>query len=379
MKIVLFIRALEVGGSQSQVALLARGLARRSHSVTVVVLYPVAEGDRALTEAGVRVLSLAKRSRWDVIGPLWRFLRTLIAERPDVLYAFLPAQTVLSALLLPPWLPTRLVFGIRSADMQLDRYDTLSAIVHRLEAWLSFRANLIIANAAAGKLSSIRRGMPPKRIAIVANGIDTGAMRPDAKAGLELRKAVGLRPNDFVIGLIARLDPMKDHETFLQAASVFARKFADARFLSVGGGPASYREALHERAAALGLHSRILWLGERRELLSAFNACDLATLTSSFGEAFPNVVGEAMACGVPVVATDVGDTRSIIGPTGEIVPPQRPDLLSAAWERMRVRLTSEPELRNGVRAAIVARFGVDQMVERTESQLNDLTGPRDLN
>lgn len=372
MKVVLFIRALEVGGSQSQVALLARGLARRSHRVAVVVLYPVAEGDRALSEAGVRVVSLAKRGRWDVIGPLWRFLQTLLAERPDVLYAFLPAQTVLSALLLPPWLPTKLVFGIRSADMQLDRYDTLSAIVHRLEAWLSFRAHLIIANAVAGKLSAIRRGMPSKRIAVVPNGIDTEVMHPNTKAGLELRKAVGLRPNDFVIGLIARLDPMKDHETFLLAASTFARKFADVRFLCVGGGPAPYREALHERAVALGLQSRVLWLGERRDLQGAYNACDLATLTSSFGEAFPNVVGEAMACGVPVVATDVGDTRSIIGASGEIVPPRRPDLLSAAWERMRLRLASEPELRDAARSAIVARFGVDQMVERTEAPISQL-------
>ena len=107
----------------------------------------------------------------------------------------------------------------------------------------------------------------------------------------------------------------------------------------------------------------------------ACNACDLATLTSSFGEAFPNVVGEAMACGVPVVATDVGDTRSIIGASGEIVPPQRPDLLSAAWERMRLRLGSDSRLLEAARAAIVGRFSVDQMVERTEALLSDLARP----
>ena len=123
---------------------------------------------------------------------------------------------------------------------------------------------------------------------------------------------------------------------------------------------------------ALGLQSRVLWLGERRDLHGAYNACDLATLTSSFGEAFPNVVGEAMACGVPVVATDVGDTRSIIGALGEVLPPQRPELLCAAWERMRLRLASEPELRNAARAAIVSRFNVDQMVERTEALLRGL-------
>jgi glycosyltransferase involved in cell wall biosynthesis len=375
MKITIFIRALEVGGSQSQVALLARGLARRSHRVSVLVLYPFAEGDRPLAESGVRVVSLAKRHRWDVFGPLWRLVHALLAERPDVLYAFLPAQTVLSALLLPPWLRTKIVFGVRSADMQLDHYDALSAIVHRLEAWLSLRADLIIANAGAGKLSAIRRGMPPKRVVVIPNGIDTEAMRPDTRAGMELRKSVGLRPNDFVVGLIARLDPMKDHETFLIAASMFARKFSDARFLCVGGGPTAYREALREHTVALDLQSHVLWLGERRDLRGAYNACDFATLTSSFGEAFPNVVGEAMACGVPMVATDVGDTRSIVGALGEIVPPQRPDLLFAAWERMRLRLGNDAQLRDAARAAIVNRFSVDQMVEGTEALLKDLARP----
>ncbi len=175
MKILLFIRSLDVGGSQSQVALLVRGLARRRHDVAVIVLYPVARLDPTLSESGVRVISLAKRSRWDVIGPLWRLWRRFLAERADVLYAFLPAQTALSALLMPPWLPTRLVFGIRAADMQLDHYDRLSAFVHFAEARLSWRADLLIANADAGRTSAIRRGMPAGRIGVVPNGIDTEA------------------------------------------------------------------------------------------------------------------------------------------------------------------------------------------------------------
>lgn len=378
IKILLFIRALDVGGSQSQVALLARGLARRSHTVKVIVLYPTTGVDESLSKYGVCVVSLAKRGRWDVIGPLWRFWRLLLSERADVLYSFLSAQTVLSALLLPPWIPTRLVFGIRAAGMQLDRYDALSSLLHRAEALLSWRADLLIANAEAGRLSAIRRGMSARRMTVVPNGIDAECMRPDAAKGHEVRRALGLSESSFIIGIVARLDPMKDHETFLAAAAMFAGKYPDARFVCVGDGAASYRAHLRTRARAHGLESRVLWVGERSDVRGVYDAFDIATLSSSFGEAFPNVIGEAMACGVPVVATDVGDARTIVGTLGEIVLPQSPDLLCAGWERLRQRLATEPGLRAAARDAIVRRYAVDKLVNQTEELLTALCGSRSV-
>src|SRR5712692_9950320 len=146
MKILLFIRDLSVGGSQRQLAVLANGLARRGHDVAVVVLYAGGALEALLDESGVRLISIGKVGRWDVITPLARLRRLFISEHPDLVYAFLPTQTTLAALLLPQRLKTKLVFGLRAGGMQLDHYDALSALTYRSEAWLSRRADLAIAN-----------------------------------------------------------------------------------------------------------------------------------------------------------------------------------------------------------------------------------------
>jgi glycosyltransferase involved in cell wall biosynthesis len=376
MKILFFIRSLEVGGSQRQLAMLSDGLARRGHDVVAAVFYTGKEIELMPSQSAIRVIALGKSGRWDVLGPLTRLRRLMLTERPDVIYAFLPMQTVLAALLRPRRLAARLVFGIRGSQVEADRYDALIALAYRLEAWLAGRADLIIANADAGRADAIRRGFPSARIAVIANGIDTNVMRPDADGGRKQRRTWGIADDAFVIGCVARFDPMKDHANFLAAAARFTAKFPTARFVCAGDGPPAYRAELETLAQSLGLADRIVWAGEIANVATAYNAFDIATLPSAFGEGFPNAVGESMACGTPVVATDVGDVRAIIGELGEVVAPKRPDLLCAGWERLRHRLAQDASLRGAVRKAIIANYGVDAMVERTENMLSRVVAGR---
>ena len=369
MKVLFFIRSLEVGGSQRQLAMLSDGLARRGHDVVTAVFYTGKEIELTPSRLAMRVVALGKSGRWDVVGPLTRLRRLMLAERPDVIYAFLPMQTVLTALLRPRRLAARLVFGIRSAGVEPNRYDALIALTYRLEALLARRADLIIANADAGRADAISRGFPSDRITVIANGIDTEVMRRDADGGRERRRAWGITDDAFVIGCVARLDPMKDHANFLAAAARFTTQVPTARFVCAGDGPPTYRAELVALAQSLGLADRVVWAGEIANVAAAYNAFDIATLPSAFGEGFPNAVGEAMACGIPVVATDVGDVRTIIGELGEVVPPKRPDLLCTGWERLRQRLAQDASLHDAVRNAIVDNYGVEAMLERTENVL----------
>jgi len=375
MKILFFIRSLDVGGSQRQLTLLARGLAQRGHDVAVAVLYSGTAAEKALEQAGVRVVSFDKGGRWD-LSPLWRLWRLFRTERADVVYPFLTTQTTLAALMVPRAI-SRLVFGVRSAAMELNNYDFLSTLMFRLEALLSRRADLVIVNAEAARTDAVARGLPPDRIAVVANGIDTDAMRPDRDAGRAQRAAWGLDDRAFVIGMVARLDPMKDHRNFIAAAAAFAQARPDARFVCIGDGPPAYRQELAAQAQSQGVAERLVWTREATDLPTAYNAFDVATLSSAFGEAFPNVIGEAMACGVPMVATAVGDSAAIIGDCGEVVPPRQPQALSAAWMRMRERLERDGDrLKADVRTRIVARYDVNTMVDRSERLLAALCAGR---
>ncbi len=372
MKVLFFVRDLGVGGSQRQLALLAAGLARRGHEVAVAVFYAGGALETLLHNSGARLLSIGKSGRWHVAAPLLRLRRLFLSERADVVYAFLPTQTTLAALVWPARLETKLVFGLRAGGMQPDRYDALSAFAYRSEVWLSRRANLIIANARAVRADALTRGLPAERIAVVRNGIDIETMRPDPTAGRAQRHAWGIADSAFIIGCVARLDPMKDHGNFLTAAASFARDHSDVRFVCVGDGPSGYLDELRARARSLGLADRLVWAGETGDVPAAYSAFDIATLSSAFGEGFPNVVGEAMACGIPVVATDVGDVRAIVGELGEVVPPKQPDQLCNGWARLRQRLAQDPGLGEAARNSIIANYSVDTMVLRSEDILSRL-------
>ncbi len=376
MKIFFFIRSLEVGGSQRQLATTAAGLARRGHEVAVIVLYPGGGTEPLLHNTGVRLIALGKTGRWDVIGPFKRLRRLLASETPDVLYSFLPTQNTLAALALPKESATRLVFGLRGTTADHAKYDAVSRFMCVAEARLSRRADLVVANGDSVKADAVSRGLPEGRTIVIPNGIDTEAMKPNAAARQALRRAWGLDPNHFVIGMVARLDPMKDHRTFLAAARLFALKNQDARFVCVGAGPErqQYSEELFALSRSLGMSERIVWAGDGIGAADAYNAFDVATLSSAFGEGFPNVIGEAMACGVPVAATDVGDSRAVVGTWGEIVPPQSPGELCVAWGRLRMKLKDDgPALAASIRSHIASNFSVDLLLDRTETALTRLT------
>jgi|HubBroStandDraft_1064217.scaffolds.fasta_scaffold00257_8 glycosyltransferase involved in cell wall biosynthesis len=328
--VFLLIRALSVGGAERQVVELANGLGRRGIAVGIVTLYDNGPLEQAVDGRHVRRFSLAKRGRWDMALPVLRLVRLIYRERPAILYAFLPAQTALAGFLYPVLPPCRLVFGLRSS-LDYRRTDWLQRTVYALEARLARRAALVIANSEAGRQSAIARGIAPGRLVVIGNLIDTDHFAPDPERRGRQRAAWGIAATVPLIGMAARFDPMKGHGTFLQAASLLHRRLPAARFVLIGSGPADHAAALAASADRLGLGASLIWAGECRDMVAAYVALDLATLASDEGEGFPNAVAEAMACGVPVVATDTGDTAHLIGATGLVVRPRDPAALAEAW------------------------------------------------
>ncbi len=148
-----------------------------------------------------------------------------------------------------------------------------------------------------------------------------------------------------VIGIVARLDPIKDHASFLEAAAGVAAAMPAARFVCVGNGEPVYTASLKTRATALGLDSRLLWAGARHDMSAVYNALDVNVLCS-IGEGMPNVLGEAMACGTPCVVTDAGDSALVVGDTGPVVPVRAPRELAAAM----IELAGAPPAERHARA-----------------------------
>jgi glycosyltransferase involved in cell wall biosynthesis len=204
---------------------------------------------------------------------------------------------------------------------------------------------------------------------VIPNGIDIETFCPDREAGLRVRHEWGVGEHELLIGLVARLDPMKDHPTFLRAATLLARQNCSVRFVCVGGGPQDYEEKLRSLASELALNGKVIWAGARSDMPTVYNALDIAC-SSSIGEGLPNAIAEAMSCGLPCVVTDVGDSARLVGEARQVVPPSDPEAMAAAWADL---LNLSPEERSALgmqaRERIVREYSVAQLARRTEDAL----------
>ncbi len=376
LAILFLIRRLDLGGTERQLIVLARGLAAAGHRVGVITFYPGGALENELAGTAVRLMSLNKRGRWDLAAPLVRLARLLRRERPMVLHGYLPVANAL-ALLLRPLVPgLKVIWGLRGSFSGAAGYDRMRGLSFALERRLSGRPDLIIANSERGRGVALDQGYPAGRVVVVPNGADTARFTPNPESRARQRTAWGQNDGHRVIGMVARLDPVKDHDTFLAAARIAAAKRQDLRFVVVGADSPERQAAFDARAAELGLGARVISEAARLDIETVYNAFDLATLTSSHGEGFPNVLAEAMACGVPCVSTEVGDAALILGDLGQIVPPRDPEALAQAWLSLLDRTLADPALKAGVRQRIVDNFSEAAMVERSMEAIGAVLGQR---
>lgn len=368
VQIVFLARSLEVGGAEVQLTELAKSLGESQRfSVTIITLYKGGELEKNLAQSKVSLISMDKTGRWDLIRWIPKLVTTIRNLKPDILHSYLGPPNIIAALLRLFIRPKRLFWGIRASEMDFSHYDWSWRIVNNLEKLLSRIPDGIIVNSYAGEKLLKKRGYPDSRIHVIHNGIDIHKFFSKPSAGMELRKKWLAGRSGPLIGLVARLDPMKDHLTFLRAATILSKNFPSAKFVCIGGGKDRYLSELKAFAFSLGLDSKIIWAGEQKNMLAVWNALDLATLTSAFGEGFPNAVGEAMACGIPCVATDVGDVRIIISNDLFITPCRNPNLLASAWsEELGISEEEREVLCRNNRTRISQEFSIKSMVSKTK-------------
>ncbi len=362
------IRSMGYGGAERQLVLLSKGLQRVGHTVVVTVFYAGGPLERELAEAGIRVLTLGKAGRWDVLGCLRRLVGWVRTERPDVLHGYL-AEPNLFALAVKPFCPSvGIVWGARGSVLDFSRYEWVDRLSFALNCQLSRFADAVIVNSQMGLRFHLEHGYPAGKTVCVPNGIDTERFRPQREKGWGLRAAWGVQEGEQLVGLVGRLDPMKDHPVFLDAAALVARQRCNVRFVCVGDGPQAFAEELRARASSLGIQDRVRWVPATQDMPAVYNALDLL-VSSSYGEGMPNVIAEAMACGVPCVVTDVGDSAWVVGDCGEVVPPKAPQELAAAVARVLGRGAWSVEQ---IRSRITERLSAGSLVARTEQVLGSV-------
>ena len=370
-KLVFLTRALSRGGAERQLVMLAKEFQARGHALCVLAMYADRNGyESDLEQAGVRLVHLGKKGRWDVFGFLIRLFRRISEEEPTVLHSYLGVQNILASILKAFFPKMKIVWGVRASSMDLSRYDRLSRLSYRLECFLSRFADLIICNSQAGKAHAFKNGFPENRLIVIPNGIDTEVFRFSSDARQKMRQTWGIDDETLLIGLVGRLDPMKDHENFLKAARLVLDVKQDVHFLCVGSGEMAYAKSLERLAIDLNLEACLSWLPAQEHVQNVYSGMDIICSSSAFGEGFSNVLAEAMACELPCVATDVGDSKMLVGDAGLIVPPGDEKALAAALLKLAaLPPKSRRALGRAGRERIVAGFSVGTLATNTEAAL----------
>ena len=366
LRVLHIITGLGQGGAESVLFRLATYPGADVEHVVVSLTDEGLYGER-LRAAGVAVHALGmKRGRVSLGG--FMALRSLIASsRPDAVQTWMYHADLIGGLAARLAGVRAIAWGIRNSGEHLERSSRSARLVLRACALLSGRVpKAIVCAAQKSAERHADKGYDRERMVVIANGYDLSRFAPNDEARQRVRAQWGLPQDVPAIGCVARWDPLKDHANLLRAVAALVRDGRDAglRCVLIGRGMDTANAELAALIDRLGLRDRLVLAGPSDDVPTAMNGLDLHVL-SSCAEGFPNVVAEAMACGVYCVVTDVGDAAYIVGDAGVVVPPEQSEALARGIETALREVASRGRARAGEagRARVLENFDLARMVQ----------------
>lgn len=374
MRVCHVITGLGIGGAEMMLLKLVGEFRARSFSQCVVSLMDKGVLGQQLERLSIPVHCLnMKQGR-----PSWRALRRLNGiikdYRPDVIQGWMYHANLIASLVAGRRDPV--VWGVRQSLYELEKVKWATRLVISSGRFFARHCDRIVYNSVTGARQHQELGYPDSKGVVIGNGFDLERFRPDAEARTRVRRELGLRDCEIVLGNVARYDPMKNHVGLIQAFSDFAARIPNVHLVMAGSGIDPSNTVLANEIKATAVHRQIHLVGLRTDVERLMNGFDLY-VSSSAGEGFPNVIGEAMACGVPCVATDVGDSRWIVGETGWIVEPgDLPGLAHAMQIAIGLPARIRAELGALARARIQERYSMRSIGDEYEMLYRDVSKKR---
>ncbi|MBS0425561.1 MAG: glycosyltransferase [Proteobacteria bacterium] len=364
MKILHVISGLTQGGAETVLYRLIKASHTEMDHV-VVSLTNIAYYGPRLRTLGVEVKTLEMSSGRFTLFDLLKLYRIIRAISPDVVQTWMYHADLLGGIAARLAGVRVVCWGIRSSNLDAKKSSFSSRIVARICAIISnYVPNSIIccSEQAAQWHQSI--GYQKSKFTIIPNGYDIAQFSPSKEKAASLRAEWHINPNELLLGMVARWDPQKDHANFLSAVALIISRQPQLRCVLVGHNIDQYNTELKTLIESYQLQDRVLLAGSHDDIPAVMNALDLHVSSSAYGEAFPNVVAEAMACGTPCVVTKVGDAPLIVGETGCVVIPNNPSALAQAIEQMLLAIESPQggEMMQACRNRIVEHFNINRMV-----------------
>ncbi len=357
MQIAYVLTSLGVGGAERQVVSLAERLKARGHAVLLVVLRP-RQPEEWTTTLNPVYLDMRKTPVSFFAG-LARARLLLRDFHPDLIHSHTYPANMMARLFHlfgfapPPIATIHNVYEGRWSRM----------LAYRLTAFLSCRTTAV-SRAVAARFVRLK-AVPARKCSVLTNGIDTGEFTPNPERRARVRAQVGAK-QEFVWLAAGRIVAAKDYPNLLRAFARVRAAIPGVR-LWIAGEDGAASAAVQAMTAELGLENSVRWLGLRRDMPALLDAADAFVLASAW-EGMPLAVGEAMAMEKPVVATDVGGVRELMGDTGLIVPAGSPEVLAASMlTLMRTPSEVRSSLGRAARERIQGQFSMDAKADEWEA------------
>lgn len=366
IKILHIITDLNTGGAEMMLYKLLSFIDRSRFNNVVVSMGDTGTLGGRIKTLGIPVYVLNMRRGIPNPLGLWRLLQILRKERPQVLQTWLYHADLLGLLTGRLLRVPSIVWNIRCAELKRGDINWVLNLTLKLLSKLSHKPKAVIINSLAGRHVHERLGYRPVKWEIIPNGFDINLFSSSEHARVKLRKSLGLLEHAPLIGMVARFNPIKDFTNFLNAAGELYKFNPNVHYVLVGQGVTKENKLLFELITALGIEDNVHLLGERDDIPLIMGALDVYT-SSSYSEGFPNTIGEAMACGVPCVVTDAGDSAYLVGESGLVVPSRNSSALNEAWVKI-LSMSENKRIALGMaaRERVVSLFSIDSVVKKYE-------------
>lgn len=377
MRVCHVITGLSTGGAEMMLLKLVTTQPNDpAHTLVISLLDEGTIGPR-LAQAGITVRTLGMQRARPTLGSLMALRRAIAEFRPDLVQGWMYHGNLAASLanrLAGSQVPV--VWNIRQTVYRLEDNSRATSLLIRAGAMLSRRPRAIVYNSRTSRDQHRVLGYHEERSLVIPNGFDLTRFSPNTTSRAAVRRELGLADETPLIGLVARYDPMKDFPTALRAMADVVHSRPDAHLVAAGRDVTPGNAELVALVRDLGIAANVSFAGEVADTPRLMAALDVYCSSSAWGEGFPNVIGEAMACGVSCVATDVGDTRYIVGDTGEVVPPRDSSSLGEALTRA-LQMSEEEHARIGAaaRARIAAHFSLSDVVHQYDTLYRGLIRP----
>ena len=368
MRIAFIITGLSTGGAEAMLFKLLQRIDRRKFTPYVISLTTEGDYGSHIKTLEIPILALNIHSGFPNPLKLLKLVCFLSTGKFDVVQTWMYHADLLGGIAARLAGIRAIVWNLRNSDLSPARSKPSTRIVVKLCAFVSgWLPQRILSCSKQAREAHVLAGYPRHKIVCIPNGFDLEHFVPDSRARISLREELGLMSDNPLIGLIARDDPQKNHLGFIKAATRVHAVMPDVHFVLAGKGVDVNNNVLLSAIIQAELRGVFHLLGRREDMPRLVAALDILA-SSSYGEAFPNVLGEAMACEVACVVTDVGDSAEIVGDIGRVVAPgDMPGLASHLIEFLQLSLATRIALGRQARQRVQARYEISDIVERYEN------------